>query len=127
MRISNSEAGNYFRGLLLLIRKDHKILEEEKALLMRFGKAFGFALSFCADAINDILENIYISDSPPVFSSMQIAKSFIKDGFMLACCDNEFHPNEEQWLRSVAQHNGIDAHWFHRTKKKINIGKMVMV
>ncbi len=119
MHISNLEAGNYFRGLLLLIRKDHKIFEEEKALLMQFGKSFGFAPSFCLDAINDILENIYISDSPPVFSSMQVAKSFIKDGFTLACCDSEFHPNEEQWLRSVAQLNGIDEHWFYRIKIKI--------
>lgn len=127
MNISYSEAGDYFRGLLLLIRKDHKIIEEEKALLMRFGKLFGFASTFCTGAISEIIENKYISDSPPVFSSMQVAKSFIKDGFIIAYCDDEFHPNEEQWLRSVAQQNGINENWFQRIKKKMNIHSMVMV
>jgi hypothetical protein len=72
MNISYSEAGDYFRGLLLLIRKDHKIIEEEKTLLMRFGKSLGFASTFCAGAVSEIIENKYISDSPPVFSLLHI-------------------------------------------------------
>jgi hypothetical protein len=127
MNISYSEAGDYFRGLLLLIRKDHKIIEEEKTLLMHFGKSLGFASTFCAGAVSEIIENKYISDSPPVFSSMQVAKSFIKDGFIIAYCDNELHPNEEQWLRSVAQQNGINENWFHRIKKKMYIRSTVMI
>ena len=86
---------------------------------MRLGKSFGFAPSFCTVAVSEILENTYISDAAPVFSSKQVAKTFIKDGLIIAFCDNDFHPDEQQWLRSVAQQNGINENWFLCEKEKI--------
>jgi 2-hydroxychromene-2-carboxylate isomerase len=119
MHISLSDAGNYYRGLLLLIRKDNKVMEEERDLLKRVGKSLGFEKSFCVTAINEILDNQYIADRPPLFSKIEVAQKFIKDGFIVAWCDDELHPDEEKWLRYVAQQNGIDGDWFLRAKEKI--------
>ena len=118
MLISIQEAGHYFRGLLLLIRKDNKVTEEEIIHLKRIGKSLGFEQTFCETAINEILENKYIPDKPPLFSKIELAKKFIKDGFIIAFCDNEIHPEEEAWLRSIAEQNGIDENWFQQEKEK---------
>ncbi len=119
MHITLQEGSEFFRGLLLLIRKDQKITEEEKTLLMRIGKSLGFAPSFCTTAIGEIMENKYISNIPPVFSNKKIAENFINHGLIISYSDNEIHKNELQWLRSVAKCNGIDDEWVLQEKEKL--------
>ena len=119
MIMTIQEGNNYFRGLLLLIRKDHKVTDEEVALMMRVGKSLGFAKSFCETAISDILENRYILDKPPVFSRHEIAQKFITDGLIIAQCDHTIHANEEQWLRLIAEANEIGSEWFLHEQKRI--------
>lgn len=106
------DASNYFKGLLLLIRKDRKLTEPEIALVKRVGKALGFEQGFCDSAINEILENAFIVDEPPTFSSKELAVSFLKDGLSIAMADEEFHPSEESWLRSTAEKNGLGDAFF---------------
>jgi hypothetical protein len=118
VKLTPLEAGNYYRGLLLLIRKDNKVTEEEYFHLKSIGKILGFEKLFCETAINDILENQHISKAPPLFSKIKLAKKFISDGFYIACCDNDLHPKEEQWLRAVADKNGIEEDWFLKEKKR---------
>lgn len=113
------EGSNYFRGLLLLIRKDQKITNEEVALLMRVGKSFGFEKSFCENAVVDILDNKYILDKPPVFSQLEIAKKFITDGLTIAQYDHEIHVSEERWLQIIASANNIPKEWFYQEKERI--------
>ena len=98
----------YFKGLLLLIRKDRDIHQEERNMLMRIGKALGFEKNFCKNAITEILDNKYIVDDPPRFSNPDIAKYFIKDGLRLAFVDGQFHEKEVAWLKAVAEQHGLE-------------------
>jgi hypothetical protein len=116
MNISVIDASNYFKGLLLLIGKDRKITQGESALLKRVGKALGFEREFCKNAVNDILENPYIVDTLPVFSSREIAKKFILDGFVIAAVDGAIHLLEEEWLKSTAENYGLEDEWFLQEK-----------
>lgn len=114
MKISPKDAGEYFRGLLLLIGKDHIITEPEKHLMKRIGKSLGFEREFCDNAIHDILENRFIVDTPPEFSSGALAMKFIKDALALAFSDDKLHLAEAEWLRSTAEKNGLDPEWYAR-------------
>ena len=117
MKISVVDGSNYFKGLLLLIRKDRKIADSEVELMQRIGKALGFGKEFCDISIRDVLENEYIEDTPPKFSSEELAVKFIKDGLSVAFSDNEFHPSEEGWLRMTAEKNGLDMEWFSQERR----------
>ncbi len=126
MRINVLDASNYFKGLLLLIRKDKRITQPEVELLKRIGKALGFEKEFCDNAISEVLENPHIVDTPPVFSTKALAAKFIQDGLVVAFSDKVVHPLEEEWLRSAAEMNGLDMKWFsseveeaHRRKGEV--------
>lgn len=110
--ISVMEAGEYFRGLLLLIGKDHKITDAETVLMKRIGKALGFDEEFCDNAIQEILDNEFIPGEPPAFLNQELAIKFIRDGLTLAGADNELHTSEDSWLRTVAARNGLTAEWY---------------
>jgi hypothetical protein len=119
MTIAVKDASSYFRGLLLLIRKDHRIADSEVDLMKRVGKSLGFEPRFCENAIQEIPESTYIQDAPPLFSSKELARKFVRDGLTLALSDNEFHPAEEEWLRSIVEQNGLDPAWFLREREII--------
>ena len=114
MKITVLDASNYFRGLLLLIRKDREITDSEMQLMKRIGKTLGFEREFFNNAIQDILENKYIVDAPPEFSTKELVIKFIKDGLTIAFSDNEFHSSEKEWLQSTAEKNGLDLIWFRQ-------------
>lgn len=118
MKITVIDASNYFKGLLLLIGKDRKTTDPEIELMQRIGKALGFEKKFCDNAIHDILENRYILDRPPEFSTKELATKFVKDGLTIAASDKEIHPFEEEWLLSTAKINGLDVKWFIQEKQK---------
>ena len=120
MIIDVQDASNYFKGLLLLIRKDRIVTEEEVAFMTRIGRSLGFEQGFCATAIRDILDNTYIVDLPVVLSSRDLAVKFIRDGLTLASSDNEVHPVEEEWLRSIARMNGLEMGWFDEERQRVS-------
>lgn len=111
MKIALLDRSLYFKGLLLLIRKDRDIRDEEENLMMRIGQVLGFESDFCANAIDEILHNRHIVDSPPLFSKQGIAICFLRDGLRLSAADGQTHKAELDWLQSVAQHNGLGAWW----------------
>jgi len=117
MTITVKEGGEYFRGLLLLISKDRKITDAETVLMKRIGKALGLEKDFCDIAIREILENKFVVDEPPGFSTRELAIKFIKDGLALAGADDEAHGREVAWLKSAAKKNGLDAEWFLRERE----------
>ena len=125
MDISVIDRSNYFKGLLLLIRKDRRITESETQLIKRIGKAFDLERVYCENAIHDILNNNFIVDTPPEFSTKELAIKFIKDGLAIALCDNEIHPFEKVWLRSIAKKNGLDLLWFHQESENAKKRKRV--
>ncbi len=120
MTISVLDGSNYFKGLLLLVRKDLKVSESELHLMKRIGKTLGFEPEFCENAIRDVLENEYLVDEPLVFSSQELAMKFIRDGLALAFSDKELHPSEEEWLLATAEQHGLDQDWFREEYGKIS-------
>ena len=108
MEISLIDRSLYFKGLLLLIRKDREIHEKEKKLMLRIGAIMGFEKKFCRNAIREIMDNKNISDLPPHFSSSEMARCFIPDGIIISLADKEIHDAEISWLKEVAQINGIE-------------------
>jgi hypothetical protein len=119
MKIPVIDGSNYFKGMLLLVRKDNKISEPEHVIITRIGKALGFEKNFIEDAINEIIGNKFISEEPPVFSTHELAEKFIKDGLILAASDKQIHPREEEWLLAVAAANKIEPAWYFGEKKSL--------
>ena len=111
MKISLMDRSLYFKGLLLLIRKDQVVEEEERALMMRIGQLFGFEKRFCRKVIDEILTNPHVIDEPPLFSEPDISRCFIRDGLKLSLVDGHIHDSEWQWLKAVATKNNLDQNW----------------
>jgi len=113
------ERGNYYRGLLVLIRRDHVISLRERELLIRLGKGLDFDVRFCENAINDLPKNPHIKAKAMKFSDRKIAELFLHDAISLAFADGNLHPKEWAWLRAVAAANGLNEEWL-----KAEIGKL---
>ncbi len=108
MKITLLDRSLYLKGLMLLIRKDQVIHNEEKALMMHIGRTLGFEEDFCEKAIEEILICKHVVDEPPHFSKPDIARCFIKDGLKVSLIDREANDHEIAWLKSVSRLNGID-------------------
>jgi hypothetical protein len=112
MMILNSlDRSYYFKGMLLLVKKDDKISLEEKELLMRIGSLLRFNQQFCEQTINDLLQNEHITEFPLEFSNKEFAEIFLKDAIKIAFSDHSLHIKEYNWLRQIARTNKIDDHW----------------
>jgi hypothetical protein len=111
MRIPLVDRGNYYRGLLVLIRRDRVISTQERELMIRLGQALDFDKRFCENAIDDLLKNPHIKDRAIGFSEKVTAEAFLKDAILLALVDGELHPRELSWLKTVAAANGLDDKW----------------
>ena len=90
--------------------------------MQRVGRSLGFEREFCENAINEILENPHIVDEPPSFSTKDLAAMFVKDGLAIAFADNDLDPEEERWLVSTAERNGLDAA-FYRDEREFAEGR----
>ncbi len=117
MKISLIDRSLYYKSLMLLIRKDHEIHDEEKKTMMRIGEMLGFDFKFCANTIAEIMKNCNIIDSPPHFSETKIALYFIRDGLRLSAADGQIHEAELAWLKSVAESNGLSNLWAGEVEK----------
>jgi len=111
MKLTLLDRSSYFKGLLLLIKQDNLISENEKGIIIKIGKTLGFDKSFIESAVKELLENEFITDEIPVFSDRFIAESFILDGLKVAFSDNEFSAEELEHLSNIAYQNGIDKEW----------------
>jgi hypothetical protein len=111
MKIPLVDRGNYYRGLLVLIRKDRAINVRESELMIRFGQALDFDKRFCEAAINDLMDNKHIRDEPMTFLTRATAECFLRDAIMLAFIDGDLHPKELAWLKAVADSNGLKDEW----------------
>lgn len=120
MKISTIERGLYFRGLLILIRKDGQVTDEEKVLIRRIGARLGFEKDFYEGAIKEILKNEYITDEPPVFFDKKLAAIFIQDGLIISYSDHEIDKREEDFLLQTTLANGFSEAWFWNKKSVVN-------
>lgn len=105
------DKSNYFRGILLLMRKDSQISDQERNFVFKIGKTLGFDKEFIEDSIKDLMYNEFIEDNPPTFSNPEIAKSFIIDGLKLVSTDTVLDPNEISFLKKTAERNLLPEPW----------------
>lgn len=112
MEMTLMDRSNYFKGLVLLVGKDEEITEREKDYLHKAAKVLDFDPIFCEQTINNSLNNKYLIKEPVLFSNVDVAKAFIRDGIKLAFADNDFHIHEFDYLRSVAGVNELAENWF---------------
>jgi len=124
VRISLIDRSLYYKGLILLIRKDHEIHDQEKKMMMTIGEMLGFETKFCAGTIEEILDNQHIIDEPPIFSETNIALCFIRDGLRLSASDGQIHKDEMAWLEAVAESNGLSHLWAGELEK-FNLGHRI--
>ena len=107
MKLTMMDRSTYFKGLLLLIKRDNIVTSEEKLLMTKIGIILGFEKVFIKNSINDLLENEFLTNDVPIFSSKSIAESFILDGLKVAFSDDEFAAEELEYLTEIATNNGI--------------------
>ena len=117
MKISLLDRSLYYKGLMILIRKDRQIHDEEKKMMLSIGKMLGFDPKFCAKTMEDLLDNNHITEESPLFSETDIALCFIRDGLRLSASDGQIHEAEIKWLKSVAESNGLSNLWTAELKK----------
>jgi hypothetical protein len=115
--LTTIEKGKYFRGLLILIRKDNKISPEEEQLMLNVGTRLGFEKKFCETAIEEILENEFIADDAPEFLDWRVAESFILDGITLAISDEDLNTEELSFLKTTLKKNHLNENWFSEKLK----------
>ncbi len=107
MKMTIEDKSNFLRGFLILIRKDNILEDEEKKMAMIIGKHFGFSESFCETAINELLENEFISEKPPVFSNQLIARFFLDESKNILMQIHGINIDEKIWLKQIAKANNI--------------------
>lgn len=117
MRISLLDRSLYYKSLMILIRQDRQIHDEEKKMMLSIGKMLGFDPKFCTKTMEDLLDNNHIVDAPPLFSETDIALCFIRDGLRLSASDGQIHQAEIKWLESVAESNGLSNLWIAELEK----------
>jgi hypothetical protein len=111
------DRGNYYRGLLVLVRRDRIVDPGERELMIQFGQALDFDRRFCEAAIDDLLKNKYIRDEPMTFSDIGTAETFLRDAVLMARVDGEIHPKELVWLQAIADANGPDDEWVNEKEQ----------
>ena len=87
------------------------------------GKTLSFDRKFIENAMNELLENKYLGNEPPVFSQKQYAEAFLRDAIKLACVDNEVASKEFDWLQSIAVSNGLSNEWLKNELEDYLSGK----
>ncbi len=122
MALSIRERSSYYRGLLVLVRKDRIIDSRERDLMLRIGGILDFDARFCDAAVDGVLHNKYINDDPVIFQKRETAECFLLDGLRLAAVDGEVHPKELEWLRDVARANHVDDAWLDAEIARVSDG-----
>ena len=119
MKMSQEVKSHYYKGLLVLLRRDRVIDDRERDLMLQIGEILGFDRRFCEAAIDELMSNTNITRDPVVFSDETIKACFLRDAVRLALIDGELHPSELRWLRVVAHVNGLTDPWLDDVIKQI--------
>jgi hypothetical protein len=111
MKLPLMDRSNYYKGLLVLLRRDRIIDDRERDLMLQIGKIFDFDKRFCEATIDGLLSNAYITREPIIFPDELISKCFFLDALRLAFVDGCLHPAELRWLRTLADANNQSEQW----------------
>ena len=102
---------HYYRGLLVLLRRDRIIDAREKELMLKIGEILDFDRRFCAAAIDDLMSNAHITRDPFIFPDKSVRDCFFRDALRIALIDGNLHPSERRWLQKMAHANGTSRRW----------------
>jgi hypothetical protein len=102
MKLSQEAKSRYYKGLLVLLRRDRIVHSREKDLMLKIGEILGFDKRFCEATIDELLSNANITREPIFFPDEIVKECFFRDAVRLALVDGNFHPTELRWLRTVA-------------------------
>ncbi len=111
MKLSQIVKSTYYKGLLVLSKRDRLIDSREREMLIRVGALLDFDRRFCETTIDDLLSNKHISRRPVVFSDAAVKECFFRDALRLALSDGHIDSLELRWLRRAAQANEIPDEW----------------
>jgi hypothetical protein len=111
MKLSLLNRSNYYKGLLVLLRRDRFVDARERDLLLKMGEILDFDRRFCDATIDELLSNPHITREPVLFSDKRIMECFFRDAVRLALVDGYLHPQELRWLRAVAHANSQSDQW----------------
>ena len=111
MKLSQEAKSHYYKGLLVLLRRDRIVDKREKDLMLQIGEILGFDRRFCEATINELLSNANITRDPVFFSDEVLRECFFRDAVRLALIDDNLHPSELRWLRRVAHINELSDQW----------------
>ncbi len=102
MKIPVMVRSHYYRGLLVVVKRDRFIDPRERELMIQIGKMLDFDRRFCEGAIDELLSNPHITRTPLIFTDEHIKECFFRDALRVALVDGNFHPAELSWLRRMA-------------------------
>jgi hypothetical protein len=118
MTLSLLDRSNYYKGLLVLMRRDRIIDARERELMLQLGEILDFDRRFCEAAIENLLANAHLTREPIIFSNEHVKECFFHDALRLALVDNCLHPMELRWLRTMAQANNQSEQWLDAIIRK---------
>ena len=118
------DRSNYVKALLLLIGKDKKITDRERDFVHKIGQTLSFDKKFIERAIDELFENKYLGNEPPVFSQKKYAEAFLRDAIKLAFVDNDLSSEEFNWLNSIAVSNCLSNEWLKKEIEYYLSGKL---
>jgi hypothetical protein len=112
MTLSPRDRINYFKGILHLNigKSDSQKLEEKE--LRNWIETLQFDSQFFEFAIRNLVNNEAVFEDPPVFSSKEVAKVFVRDGIRIAFKRKKFEAAEFEWLYQVLKKNLLEEQWF---------------
>ena len=124
MNLSLLNRSNYYKGLLVLLRRDRIIDAREKEFMLQMGKVLDFDRRFCEATIDDLLSNTHITRDPVIFSDERIKKCFFRDALRLAFADGYLHPMELRWIKTVARANNQSKQWLNAITREFKEKKV---
>ena len=96
---------------------NNKIDEGEKDIIANVSSRFGFSQDFLTEAMQTILANDFVSNTPIQFSKPVVAEKFIQECLQLVNSKDDPAPRELLWLSEVAKINELDYDWFLKEKR----------
>jgi len=111
------DKSNYLKGLLIVAKMNNKIDEGEKDIIANVSSRFGFSQDFLTEAMQTILANDFVSNTPIQFSKPVVAEKFIQECLQLVNSKDDPAPRELLWLSEVAKINELDYDWFLKEKR----------
>ena len=112
MTLSPRDRINYFKGILHLNfgKSDAHKLEEKD--IRNWVDILQFDPEFFEFAVKNFVNNEVVFEDPPVFTSKEIARIFLRDCIRIAFRRKNFDHEEFDWIYQVLKKNRLEEQWF---------------